>query len=430
MNKKVLVLTLALVVAFASSAMAAVTFSGKFTATAEQKSFKVFQDAYTLTSGITFAASAKNNDDAIDWDFTGAINLDAAGALKFGKFKLGLYDNYFKAYVWGNGQELTDKATYFGMISAGKAAAATGTRARLEVPVMDVAKVTLDLTAPDNIRAFADVTVVEGVDLAIAYARKDWTTAAKDVIVAQAGTTVSNIDLKAAAGVTLGTNLGFAVGASAESKITEQIKVNGSVTHANADWAGDGATVKANNTVIAAGGSYTEDEYQVSLTEKYTIVKGGTNVNLITLGAKYRMSNAVAYADLFDAKKWFNNTAPAFGVSATLEDFKFETVTDKVRADVTAPVLENMIWAKAYAEYKGDKAFGAGVLGHILATNKLTVKPSVDFVSLNKDIDVKLAADYKIGAGTATLSFLAQKVFSDAVANQKSLLKLSVEVPF
>jgi len=44
MMRKVLVLTLVLVLAFASSAMAAVSFSGKFTAKFEQKGFKLGVD--------------------------------------------------------------------------------------------------------------------------------------------------------------------------------------------------------------------------------------------------------------------------------------------------------------------------------------------------------------------------------------------------
>src|SRR5690554_2138017 len=113
MKKNVLILALALVVAFASSAMAAVDFSGEFTATLEQDSFRVFDAPYTLDAGISFDVSAANDEDAIDWEFEGGINWTDESALEFGEYKLGLYDDYFSAWVWGNEAELEDKETYF-----------------------------------------------------------------------------------------------------------------------------------------------------------------------------------------------------------------------------------------------------------------------------------------------------------------------------
>ena len=53
-----------------------------------------------------------------NWEFSGAVNAEHG----LGKYKLTLNDQWFTANVWGNGQELSDKATYFGMIKGGKAA--------------------------------------------------------------------------------------------------------------------------------------------------------------------------------------------------------------------------------------------------------------------------------------------------------------------
>ena len=60
MNKKVLVLTLALIVAFAGSAMAEVKIGGDFTATVKQENFKVFKEKYTLTPKVSFKITASN----------------------------------------------------------------------------------------------------------------------------------------------------------------------------------------------------------------------------------------------------------------------------------------------------------------------------------------------------------------------------------
>lgn len=419
--KKVLVLSLVLVMALASSAMAAVNFGGKFTATLEQDSFRVFDAPFELDSGIQFTVSGAADEDEIAWDFSGGLTLKPDEAISFGKYKLGLYDNYFNAYVWGNGFDLSDKATYFDMIKAGKKA--TDIRARLEVPVMDLATVTLDLEAPDNVRAFVNGTV-EGFDLGLAYARQNWTDDAKvsDTIVAQVGTDVADgIRVQAAGGVTLGDDLGFGLGASVAADVTEELNLTGSVTHANEHWVGD--ALVAQDTVLKAGATYTETDFRVKLDGSYTIVANDDNKDEITLEALYRMSDTVTYANLFHKDHWFKNTAPAFGASVKFENMEFNNVT----VNASSPVLEDMIWVKANAVYKGDKDLTAGVLGHILATHKLTVKPSVQFELEDTVFDVELAADYKVGAGDTTLKLLAQRSFE---TTPTSLLKLSVEVPF
>lgn len=424
MNKKVLALTLVLVMAFASSAMAAVNLSGKFTASVEQDSFRVFDAPYEFKSGLQFTLSGAAGEEVTDWDFSGGLTINDEGKITLGKYKLGLYDNYFNAYVWGNDFELSDKASYFDMIKAGKKA--TDIRARLEVPVMDLATVTVDLDAPDNVRAFVNGTV-EGFDLGLAYARQNWTDDAKvsDTIVAQVGTDVADgVRVEAAGGVTLGDDLGFGLGASVAADVTEELKLTGSVTHANENWVGD--ALVAQDTVLKAGATYTETAFEVKANGTYTIKPGTTaNTNEATFGVKYRMSDAVTYTNLFHKDHWFNNTAPAFGASVKIENLDFVNA----RVDVTSPVLEDMIWVKGYAVYNGGKNFEAGALGHILATEKLTVKPQVDFTyeAAEAETDVQLAADYKVGASDVTLKFLGQKVFK---ADPTSLLKLSVEVPF
>ncbi len=423
--KKVLVITLVLVMAFASSAMAAVNLSGKFTATAEMESLKVFKDEYELMSSLEFTLSPAAEEDEAAWDFSGGLTLKDDNTITLGKYKLGLYDNYFNAYVWGNDYELTTKETYFSMISAAKKA--TGIRARLEVPVMDLATVTVDLAAPDNVRAFVNAEV-EGFDVGLAYARKNWTDEDKvsNTIVAQAGTDVAEgIRVEVAGGVALGDDLGFGLGASVDADVTDELNLAGSVTHANENWVGD--ALVADNTVLEIGATYTEDMFRVTADVGYTIVKDDDNTNEISLGVRYRMSDAVTYANLFNrtGNAWAKNTAPAFGASVDFVDLGF----DNVRVDVTSPVLEDMIWVHAYGSYLGDKDFKAGALGYILATDKLTVKPQVDYTYEDEEssTDVQLAADYKIGASDATLKFVGQRVFK---AEPISLLKLSVEVPF
>lgn len=440
--KKVLVITLVLLMAFASSAMAAVTFKGEFKATLEMDNFRVFTENYSLEPDFSVTIGASNKDetgDALNWDFSAGIDLTES-KFELGKYKLGLYDDYFDIWIWGNEQELTAKSTHFSLVSAGKKAAAGTMRARLAVPVMDLATVTVDLTAPASVRAFVDVTALEGYNFSLGYLR-DWSDKdnVANVIAAGADTTIAagdiDVNLEVGGGVNLAEELGFAVGFGVDADVIEPLNLEASVTHANANWAGDDLT--AGETVLSGGATYTETAFQIAASGSYTIVKDGDNTNEVELGAKYRMSDALGYADLFKTKDdlWATNTAPAFGAGVKFVDLGF----DNVYADVTSPLLEDMIWVKGNAVYKGGKNFEASVLGHIVPFSKLTVKPAVKFVMAEEEAEdeedattattttVNLVADYKIGASDTTLTFEGKKVFG---ATPESLLKLSVTVPF
>ncbi len=429
--KKVLVITLVLVMALASSAMAAVTVTGKFTATAQMNSLKVFVEEFTLTPVMTITLKGTNSnvvDEVTNWDFTGGVSLDSA--FKLGQYKLGLYDDYFKAYVWGKGFQHTSKSSYFSMISSG--AVASDIRARLEVPVLDLGTVTADFDPKDNVRAFVNGTV-EGFDVGLAFARTDWTDEDKvaNTIVGQVGTDIPagdiGVRLQAAAGVNLGEDLGLGFGFSAASDVTEQLNLTGSVTHGNAKWAGDGTAVVADQTKLATKATFTESAFQVIADLGYTIVKDGTDTNSVKLTGKYRMSDAVTFGNLFETKgdAWAANTAPAFGAVVQLADMKFVDVT----VNVTSPVLENMIWVKGQAVYKANKSYEASVLGHIVPFDKLTIQPLVKYAYSGTEgtPTVNLKANYKIGSSSTLLKFEGQRVFATAPT---SLLKLSVEVPF
>ena len=294
---------------------------------------------------------------------------------------------------------------------------------------MDLATVTADFDK-DTLRAFVTGSV-EDINLGLAYKLGNWTAVdpakpTTHVIVAQADTVLPagdiDVTLKGAAGVTLGDNLGFALGLSADADVTKELNLNGSVTHANTNWAADALT--ADNTVVKAGATYTEDVFQVAANGTFTIIKDADNTNEITLDAKYRMSDAVTYANLFETKNdaWAKNTAPAFGAGLTFGDMKFKKAT----VNAASPVLEDMIWVRATGTYNVDKTYNAGVFGHIIATNKLTVKPSVEYVS-TKETTVQVAGSYKIGLSTTSIGFKANHVFK---TEPTSLLEASVKVTF
>jgi len=412
MNKKVLVIALALVVAFATSAMASVDFSGEFSFTAETDSF--FADGYELSTnlGIDIDVSNKHEEDEVlSWEFGAGVSL-VDSVFELGKYKLSLYDDYFKAYVWGNGEELSDKGTPFGFVKAGKVA--DDIRARVEVPVLDLADITLDFEPEDNLRAFLEGKV-EGFDVGLGYALTDWSDEDEllNTLAVYGKGGVEGINVKAEAGFKLGEDLGLAFGFGADTLIVDELKVEGSVKYQDEKWAGE------QTTDLTGKATYTEAEFQASVEGQLTLKD--ENENAITLDAKYRMSDAVAYGDLFHADHWFKNDGPAFGVSAKFADLEF----DNVRVDAASPVVDDLVWVKAYASYNADKEVAAEVLGRVLATNKLTLHPRVEYKE--EKVTAELKADYKIGLSDTTLSVAASQVIEE---DGDGSLKASVKVPF
>lgn len=448
--KKVLALTLVLVMAFASSAMAAVNFSGKFTATFEQKNFKLGTEPYTLKPTLEFTMNASNKNttsggegekDVVNWDLSAGLNL-VDSKFELGKYKLVLNDEYFTASIWGNEQELTDKATAFDMIKAKKKADTNTMRARLEVPVLELADITVDFQPQNNIRAFVDAEVA-GFDIGVAYARKNWSaTDAANVVVAEVGTEIDaagvTIGLEAAAGFDIKSDLGFAVGFGADVDLTSELNVAASVTHANDKWT-NGDALKADTTVLE--GTVTWQDKALKATGTVTQTFAGTDKNEIDLDVYYRFSDKLGYNDLFKSDKWYTNNAPAVHAFADLTDLKL----DEVGIEATAPVITDMIWAKAFAKYgaytlkdKTDteiakKSYKLGIDGYIQATSKLAVTPAVYFEGLGKLLTVSAGASYKIGLSDTAINLTVKRVepFDDDFENQaSSLIQAKVTIPF
>ena len=439
MNKKVLVITLALVLVFATSAMAAVDFSGKFTFKAEQNSFKLFKDGYSLTPGLelNIKASSSSKTDLVDiveewvnWEFEADIKSEAIP--QFGAYKLSLYDQLFSAHMWGKGKEFEDKGTLFDMIKSDKKV--DDVRLRLEIPV-SVADITLDFDPEDNMRAYLNAEL-EGVNLGLAYARLGWKDedAVKNIIVGQADTKVDaggvDLGLEGAVGASLGgDDTGFALGAKVDADLTAEINANVAVKYANAKW--DGGGPAAGETKIEAGTSYTEDLYKVALGGSYTMYADDRDAsNTIGLDAWYRMSTTLGYDDLFklDDDTWATNDAAAFGAGISFKDMKFE----KVYANAASPVVEDVAWVMLKAEATSGKDYKGTVYGKILANDKLTIKPKAELTAEDGEetkIDLEVAASYKIGYGDTAVNLAVGRSFQkDGDKNER--ISASIEVEF
>ena len=432
MRKKALVITLALVLAFASSAMAAVSFSGKFKIDfARNFDFNdnnnLFDGTYTLTPTLNFSISASSkgeSEDRVDWEFSSGVIQDG-DKWTFSGYKLGLYDQYFKAWVWGAGAELSDKATQFGWISASKAGG--DLRSRVEVPVADVATVTADFEGT-TMRLFVD-GAVEGYNVGAAYELAKWDEANRtNRVVVQADGSIPagdlDIALKAAVGIDVKKeDSGFAFGVDATVNPTDALSLNVVVKN-NDKWAAKG------KTDVTAAATYTEAAFQLKGEVSQIFVKDGDNKPGITLTGFYRMSDTLNYGDLF-GDKWYTNDAPAFGVKAELSGANFSKLT----IDATAPVVADVASVKAKAIYEGKSKYSADVLGRIVATSKLTLSPQVKFTKTAADdtLELKLGASYRIGDTGPSVTFGAEtKTVTDAadVKTKTGKISAGVEVAF
>jgi hypothetical protein len=434
MRKKAFVITLALVLAFASSAMAAVSFSGKFKIDfARNFDFNdnnnLFDGTYTLTPTLNFGISASSkgeSEDRVDWEFSSGVKLDNDN-WTLSKYKLGLYDQYFKAWVWGAGAELSDKATQFGWISAAKAGG--DLRSRVEVPVADVATVTADFEGT-TMRLFVD-GAVEGYNVGAAYELAKWeddaTRTNRVVVQADGSIPAGDLDiaLKAAVGIDVKKeDSGFAFGVDATVNPTDALSLNVVVKN-NDKWADKG------KTDVTAAATYTEAAFQLKGEVSQSFVKDGDNKPGITLTGFYRMSDTLNYVDLFNKDKWYTNDAPAFGVKAELSGANFSKLT----IDATAPVVADVASVKAKAIYEGKSEYNADVLGRIVATSKLTLSPQVKFTKTAADdtLELKLGASYRIGDTGPSVTFGAEtKTVTDAADAKTKTGKIfaGVEVAF
>jgi hypothetical protein len=424
--KKVLVLSLVLVMALAGTVFAGVNFSGEFTGEIKNNEVK-FLDGLGVASKLSISIGADGSEEN-SWSFEADASLEAS-AFKLGKYLLTLTDEYFDMYFWGNGKELSNKGTTLGLISAGKAAA--GHRARLVVDAVDPVTLTTDFT-DNELYVFADANIA-GYDAGLAYKRSGETDLedAANTVGLWGKAEIDMFTLQADLGATFlegddDKSLAFGYGAKVTAEVTDEVTVYAQYKGKqegfdNAGWPGSQLELNAtyDDSALKVAGTFTQE-----LDEK---------TNKVKAEAYYRFSDALDYGDLFKSDKYFNNTAPAVGLVANLADFSVEDVT----LNVASPVVEDMVWARAMAKYapEGDENFfEVGAYAHVKVTNKLTVEPSVEYKTKDSVIDLTGKVSYLIGSSEdVALNLTVQKVMvaEDAdEAEAKEVLSAGVTVKF
>lgn len=424
--KKVLVLSLVLVMALASSAFAAVNFSGDFTATIENNGESFSSDLKVdnkFTVNIKASSESENN-----WSFSAESSLNST-EFKLGKYKLELNDDYFDLYFWGNGQKLSDKGSRLGLIKAGEEATGTTNRARLVVDAIEPVTLTTDFTN-NALYVFADADVIENVTAGIAYRRAGASVMsenATNTIGVYGKGTVDMFTIEGDVAATLGEEIALGYGAKVTVKPMDQLSASVSYLGTAEGFVGE---PDANISKVDASVTYTETDYRVKTTLAYDL-KADDDPVTVTAEARYRFGQTLGFDDLFKSDKYYTNDAPAVGVSTKIAKGGLDNVT----LEVASPVVEDMIWARGLAKYvpSGDNHnFEVGAFGYIKATEKLTVEPSVEYKTDGNVVTLKGAAGYKIGASDTTLKLEVAKNFYEEGAEVKpvELIKASVKVSF
>jgi opacity protein-like surface antigen len=447
--KKVLVLSLVLVMALSSMAFAAVDFSGKFNAEIANDG-PGFLDDMGVSGKLTVNIKAASGSDP-DWSFEAESSLNST-EFALGKYLLSLNDDYFDLYFWGKGRELSDKGTALSMLKSAKKEA--NHRARLVVDAIEPVTLTVDFTSDKALYAFADVNISDDYAAGLAYKRNVdlntialWGKASIDMFTisgdfgATLGVPKAEENGEDVGGVADGdeTGIAFGYGAKVAADITDELNVYAQYRGSQDGFDGD----DWKKSEFKLGATYTETALKVAGTFTMDLE---AESNTLKVEGYYRFSDTLDYDDLFDGDEYFNNDAPAAGLVANLKDFGVQDVT----LLVASPVVEDMVWARADAKWAPVKTeeedgdgettkhtFEVGAYAYVKATEKLTIEPSVIYKTEDSVIDLKGVATYKIGASDVALTLTAQKVMADEDAMDeegnaiaKEVLKAAVEVKF
>ena len=398
--RKVLALTLVMVLAMAGMASAAVTLGG---------SFKV---EYVIDTDNDFDANAAGQGtpdvpvtlsvDAADegvWDLNLNLNADAEGdgEVSVGDWTFNLYDEWFNVELWGGGVEKGQLATPLKFVATDDPAeVGDAARMRLSSDLAGLVDVTID---------YEPVTGDDRTDLLYVFASK----AMDDLTVGGAIKT----DLHADTGVRAGGHVKYvfgpatltgevamdtahdednlAIGGSVSYKLTDKVTLRGKATR-KAENIGD-------ELLLEAGADYEESLFKISgtVTRKDDIDDSATDAaNTLKASVTYRSNDDVAYDDLFDKYTTLTGYA-AFAEAAyttakdTLDDKEALTKLTLKGAGVAVP---GMVWVYGDFIYAADKdTVQDEDFELIVANNKLSGDVEMvaeNYMRLNAEATVKV----------------------------------------
>jgi len=459
--KKALVLALVFVMALASSVFAANVSGTIGLEISNERADESFKNGFLKGfQAPTLSISLEADGGDVNWSFEGGFAADKVGE-EFPNFVLDKYlfkldDEWIDLYLWGNDYELSDKGTALGLLNAGKAASAANDRVRLVVDAIDPVTLTADYTN-DNLFLFVDAKIA-GYEAGVAYNRIGskiddtfqldkgtfntvglWGRANIDMFTIEADV-ASTLDAKKTVDGKQTEGLAFAYSGKVTAKVTDEVSLWAQYTGAQPEF-----KPAKDKGVFVAGAQYQDASLQVKAENTFTIAQDAEKgANKTTLTAYYRFSEKLAYNRLFGATTWYTNDAPAIGATANLKDFKLQDAT----LQVASPVVEDMVWARARVKYdpiyKDEKnapsatetshEFEIGAYGYVKPVEKVIIKPSVEYFTLEDKIDVASSFNYLVGGNNdVVLSLGLKKTFAaskDSSVQQDEIITAGVEISF
>ena len=392
--KKVLVLTLVLVMAFASSAMANIQFSGEFGA-------KVSQDVLTWTEegAATWDIDESGDFGVLQGKFgfsqnlklnlksssdTWSLNVNLSNVTDFAKtdlpsslldgnagYTLKVNDDLFNLTVWrGNTNNQGYVNDPFSLVRGRRAGAST---IRVKAPVMDVANVTLQLEPASSILGFVTADIA-GAEVGLALQRKFAGT--NDTVVVHGAYDFDVAKVTVGGGISMANAEGaaklddpFAYAVKVEVPVTEEISAEASYVVKQNDWKGNGS----NSAVATVKGSYETDAIEVngSVTtsgkQKNTPTTDDNRTTTFALDGTYNFTDDmnVGLAAEYKIEK----------DKVTFSDNNIKTA--KVTLSGAAPVVEDLVSVDAELGYTFDNT-GAIVVGTYIYDYKGHGKAAAD----------------------------------------------------
>ncbi len=399
--KKILVLSLVLVFALSSAAMANISFSGSFESKLATDSFSPEEVNWEFTNVLTL--SVKATGEGVGWTFEGGLTGPSGeGAFELGKYKLTLEDDFFTAWVWGNGAETSTKASNLGFVSAPAAAASA---ARVEVPVMDVTTLTVDYRGSEGehgaLRMFADLEVND-IEIGLAGGRYyEADEAPANTLVASAGTAIDIFTIDGAVGVTLGEALGYAAGLDAGADVTEEISVGAKAWFSNPGFEGDVASDKVH---VSGNVDYNDGTIwaKAALTFEGAFEEFGFTSDTQRVDFGYRFDDSVAFGDILG--KYNELTAPATRGFVERKGVEEGAATLSAQVGAASPLMDDFLWGKITLAFVGnadgqdytlateDDAFITRRIyaladAYVAVSDRLVVKPHLRFRNVSGDVE-------------------------------------------
>ncbi|HHV94467.1 MAG TPA: hypothetical protein GXX47_08050 [Firmicutes bacterium] len=400
--KKILALTLIMVLAMAGMASAAVTVGGSL-----KVEYVIDTDGADAGKGYPDAPLKVNvsaEDEGV-WDLSVDLKADIEDikegdkVVKVGDWTFNLNDEWFSVELWGGGVEKDYLSTPLEFVGTDDPAVADTARMRLSSDLGGLLNVTVDYEP-----------VREGSNLLYVFASK----AIDDVTVGGAIRKDLNIDGMKAAGyvkyvfgpATLTGEVGvdttegrdkdnLSLGGKVDYKLTDKLTVGGKITH-------KGEKIDQDKPlVIEPSVTYTEDLFKV--TGKFTRTEftakdaAGEATNKLTASVTYRSNQDVAFDDLFDSYDELTGYAAFAEVAYTtprdIADDK-EPATSLTIKGAGAAVPE-MVWLYGDVIYKADKDITAEDedFEFIAGTNTLTdgvVLRAKDYTRFSAEATVKV----------------------------------------